>query len=203
MTRPVTLPAGKGAEKGRSAGRALPWVVGAGLVLAAAVVTALTPPEQALLDPFVVRGAADETVSARTIAAAVVEVTRTERVTMTDEEWEVDGNWLVVELAVSAPTTEVDAAIGVASLLIDGRVFQASERPRATLVGTQLRVGTDTIGMLAFELPDDLRTGVGELRLSGRYPTPELDDVIAFRIDLDQAPTASSVEIETPRLGTR
>ncbi|PVE94674.1 hypothetical protein [Microbacterium sp. TPD7012] len=193
----------KRVAKGRASGRALPWVIGAVLVLVAGVVTAATPPEQALLDPFVVRGAADGgPATSRTLAAVVVDVTRTEQVTMTDEEWEAEGNWLVVELAVSAPTTEVDAAIGVASLLIDGRVFQASERPPATLVATDLRVGTDTVGMLAFELPDELRSGVGELRLSGRYPTPELDDVIAFRVDLDQASTAPSVEIEAPRLGT-
>ncbi|WP_341947639.1 hypothetical protein [Microbacterium sp. LWH11-1.2] len=193
----------KRVAKGRASGRALPWVIGAVLVLVAGVVTAATPPEQALLDPFVVRGAADGgPATARTLAVVVVDVTRTEHVTMTDEEWEAEGNWLVVELAVSAPTTEVDAAIGVASLLIDGRVFQASERPPATLVATDLRVGTDTVGMLAFELPDDLRSGVGELRLSGRYPTPELDDVIAFRVDLDRASTAPSVEIEAPRLGT-
>lgn len=197
----MTGPAAKSPTKSAAKSRALPWVIGAGFVLAAAVVTSLTPPEQALLAPFAVRGTADETVTARTIAAAVIEVTRTENVTMTDEEWSAEGNWLVVELAVSAPTTEVDAAIGVASLLIDGRVFQASERPPATLVGTDLRVGTDTVGMLAFELPDDLRTGVGELRLSGRYPTPELDDVIAFRVDLDQVPTAQTAEIEEPRLG--
>ncbi len=57
-------------------------------------------------------------------------------------------------------------------------------------------------GMLAFELPDDVHTGVAELRLSGRYPTPELDDVIAFTVDLDQVQTTSSVEIDAPRLGT-
>lgn len=182
--------------------RLVPWAVGAVLVLAAGVVTAVTPPEQALLDPFAVRGGAGETVTARTIAASVIEVSRAERVTMTDGTWEADGNWVVVELAVSAPTTEVDAAIGVASLLIDGRLYQASERPPATMVGTALRVGTDTIGMLAFELPDGVTTGSGELRLSGRYPTPELDDVIVFPVDLDQVVTTSSVEIDEPRLGT-
>ncbi|MDQ0728330.1 hypothetical protein [Microbacterium sp. W4I20] len=181
--------------------RAMPWIVGAGLVVAAGAVTAVTPPEQALLDPFAVSGSVGQTVTARTLTATVVEVARTERVTMPANEWEAEGNWVVVELAVSAPTTEVGAAIGVASLEIDGRLYQASERPPATLVGTNLRVGTDTVGMLAFELPDDLRSGSGELRLSGRYPTPELDDVIAFPLHLDRVETTSSIEIEQPRLG--
>ncbi|KJQ56122.1 hypothetical protein [Microbacterium sp. SA39] len=180
---------------------AAPWAVGAGLVVIAALVTTATPPEAALLDPFEVRAREDGVATSRTLTAAVVDVTRTARLTMPGLEWEAEGNWLVVELSVAAPTTEVDAAIGVASLLIDGRLFQASERPPASLVDTDLRVGTDTIGMLAFELPEDLRAGVGELRLSGRYPTPELDDVLVFPIDLDQALTEPSVEIEEPRLG--
>lgn len=193
MTRPaITKPA---------AGSMRPWLLGTALVLAAGAVTALTPPEDALLDPFVVRAADDDTVKARTIAATVVDVIRAERVMMTDEEWEAEGNWVVVELAVSASTTEVGAAIGVASLVIDGQLFQASERPPAALVGADLRVGTDTVGMLAFELPDDARPGVGELRLSGRYPTPELDDVIAFTLDLGEATTATTVEIEEPHRG--
>lgn len=191
-----------GVRERRSSRGPLPWFIGIGLVLAAGVVTTVTPPEQALFDPFPVRGVGDETVTARTISATMLGATRTERVTMSDEAWEAEGNWLVVELAVSAPTTEVDAAIGVASLMIDGRLFLASERVTATLVDTDLRVGTDTVGMLAFELADDVRSGVGELRLSGRYPTPELDDVITYTLDLDELPTRPTVEIERPRMGT-
>jgi len=185
----------------RPASRAVPLLLGAALVIGAGVVTAVTGPEASLLDPFTVGAADDGTATARTLAAEVTEVTRTERVTVAGSEWEAEGDWLVIELAVSAPTTEEDAAIGVASLLVDGRLFQASERPPATLVGTDLRVGTDTVGMVAFELPADLRSGTAELRLSGRYPTPELDDVIVFPIDLADAATASAVEIEEPRLG--
>ena len=185
----------------RRARRAVPWFFGAGLLAVAAVVTAITPPDAALRDPFAVGAADDGIATSRTLAAAVVDVDRTGRITMADEGWEAEGNWLVVTLSVSAPTTEVEAAIGVASLLIDGRLFQASERPPATLVGTDLRVGTDTVGMLAFELPADLRSGTGELRLSGRYPTPELDDVIVFPVDLADVPTATAVEIDEPRLG--
>lgn len=185
----------------RPAVRALPVLIGAGLVLVAGAVTAATPPESALLDPFTIEATDDGIATARTLVATVVDVTRTERVTVAGSEWVAEGNWIVIELAVSAPTTEVDAAIGVASLLIDGRLFQASERPPTTLVGTALRVGTDTVGMLAFELPADLRSGTGELRLSGRYPTPELDDVVVFPVDLADVPTAPAVEIEEPRLG--
>lgn len=181
-------------------GRWVPWVGGVALVLAAGVVTAVTPPEDALTDPLLVRAAIDDTATSRTLVAAVQDASFADRLTVADE-WEADGNWLVIELAVSAPTTEVDAAIGVASLVIDGRVFLASERPPTSLLRADLRVGTDTVGTLAFELPDGLRSGGGELRLTGEYPTPHLDDVIAFPLSFDELPQAPDKELDAPRLG--
>lgn len=186
----------------RRAGRALPWAAGAALLLAATGVTAATPPSANLFDPFPVSAADGGVATGRTITASIVDLARTERVSEADGDWQAEGNWLVVELAASATVSEVDAAIGVASLLIDGRLYQASERPPATLVGADLRVGTDTVGMLAFELPAELDSGTAELRLSGRYPTPELDDVLAFRIELADAATADTVEIDELRLGS-
>lgn len=185
-----------------AAARVAPWLVGAALVVAAGAVTAMTPPAAALLDPFAVRGAVGEPIRSRTLVADVQEMSFTDRVTVSDADWAADGNWLVVGLAVSAARTEVDAAIGVASLEIDGRVYHASERPSTSLVDVDLRVGTDTVGMLAFELPDDIESGTAELRLSGRYPTAELDDVIALSVDLDAASPQRRIELEPPRLGS-
>ncbi|MFJ2504594.1 hypothetical protein [Microbacterium sp. NPDC087592] len=178
----------------------IPWAAGIALVLAAGVVTAVTPPEDALTDPFFTRAAVDDTATSRTLIAAVQGASFADRLTVADK-WEADGNWLVIELAVSAPTTEEDAVIGVASLVIDGQVFLASERPPTSLLRAKLRVGTDTIGTLAFELPEGLRTGNGELRLTGEYPTPRLDDVITFPLSLDEVPQDTDRELDEPRLG--
>ncbi|MBT2483472.1 MULTISPECIES: hypothetical protein [unclassified Microbacterium] len=185
-----------------AAARVAPWLVGAALVVAAGAVTAMTPLAAALLDPFAVRGAAGDPIQSRTLVADVRDLSFADQVTVSDADWTADGNWLVVGLTVSAPTTEVDAAIGVASLEIDGRVYQASERPSTSLVDVDLRVGTETVGVLAFELPDDIESGTAELKLSGRYPTPELDDVVAFSVDLDAASTRPSIELEPPHLGS-
>lgn len=181
--------------------RALPWIVGGLLVVAAGAVTAAIPSTVDQRAAFIVAGGADEPVTSRTLTAAVLDAAFTERVTVADSEWSADGNWLIVTLVASAPQTEVDAGIHLATLEIDGRAFHASERPGTSLVGTDLHVGTDTVGTMAFELPDDIRGGEGELRLTTEYFTPRLDDVVALRLSLDGLPTTPSFEIEEPQLG--
>jgi hypothetical protein len=180
--------------------RALAWVIGAVLVIGAGAVTVFTPAEDDASDPFLIRGAAGDTVTSRTLVVTPGEASFAERVTVTGADWQAEGNWLVVTLTVSAPQTEVDAAILLATLVIDERVFQASERPATSLAGTQLHVGTDTVGVLAFELPPDLQSGTGELRLSTSYFSPRLDDVTALPVSLDGLPTAPSIELEPPSL---
>jgi len=181
--------------------RLAPWIAGAAMVAAAGVLTVVTPSEDDLLRPFLMRGEAGATVSSRTVTAAMTEATFADRVTVDGSAWEAEGNWLVVTVVASGPLDEDDAVIDLATLVVDGRVFQASERPSTGLVGTGLRVGTDTVGMLAFELPDGLRSGSASLRLASELQTPHLDDVIAIALTLDEVPSTSSVEIAAPELG--
>lgn len=178
--------------------RAAPWIVGAALVVGAASAVALTPPSTALMQPFLIHGEAGETVTDRTLTAQVRDASFADRITTGDGEWDADGNWLVVAVAASAPLTEVGAEIPLATLVIGDRTFQASERPADTLLGTALRVGTDTIGMLAFELPPDVDAGDAELRLITAYTTPELDDVIVLSISLDELPSETAIDIAPP-----
>lgn len=180
--------------------KALPWLLGAALAIAAGLVSANTPSDDVYRAPFVVHGERDEPASARTLIATLNEASFADRVTVPEAVWQADGNWLVITVAASAPQSEVDAGIALATLLVDGRVFQASERPDTTLVGAPLRIGMDTAGMLVFELPPDLRSGQAELRLATSTATPRLDDVIAFPISLDALSTAHSMEIEAPSL---
>jgi hypothetical protein len=180
--------------------RALPWVVGAVLVVGASAVTALTPSDDSLVGPFEVTGAAGERVISRTLIATVSEAIFAEQITVPRSEWQSDGNWLVVRLSVSATVSEVGAAIQLATFTIDGQTFHSSERPSTSLENTALRVGTDTSGILAFELPPDVTADTGELRLATSYATPELDDVIAISLDLHDLPRATSVEITAPEL---
>ncbi len=178
--------------------RALPWVAGAVLVVVAGALTAATPTDDSLDAPFALRGSFGETVTSRTLVVTASEATFADAVQGPDPEWSAEGNWLVVTLAASAPTTEVDAAVQLASLAVDGRVFHASERPSASLQGTALRVGLETVGTLAFELPVDLDDGTAELRLTTSYYTPELDDLVTISFDLADVPRADIVELTDP-----
>ena len=122
--------------------RALPWVLGGVLVLGAGALTALTPSDDALIGPFVRAGSVGEPVESRTLIAAVTDATFADEIEVPGADWQAEGNWLVVTIAASAPRSEEDAAIQLATLEVDGRVFQASERPAASLRDTDLRVGS-------------------------------------------------------------
>lgn len=182
-------------------GTASAWIIGAGLVVIAGLVSGVTPPEESLYDPIIVRGDADDTVSARTLIATVSDASFADEVVSWDEEWQAKGNWLVVEVVASAPQSEERAQIALATLWVDGRVYQASERPEETLLDAPLHVGTDTVGVLAFELPAGVSGGTAELRLTTRYATPEIDEVIALRLSLDDAPGVETIELPRTRVG--
>ena len=178
--------------------RAAPWAVGAALVIAAGATVALTPSDIALSQAFLIRGGAGDVVTGRTLTAQVRDAAFADRVTTGGGDWAADGNWLVVTVAASAPQTEVDAAINLATLKIGDRTFHASERTRDSLLREPLRVGTDTVGMLAFELPAGVDAGDAELRLITTYFTPQLDDVVVLPVSLDGVPSEAEIEITAP-----
>jgi hypothetical protein len=164
--------------------RALPWLLGAVLVVVAGAIVTVTPSDDDVTAPFSVRGAPGDAVQSRTIVATVTDAAFADEIE-DPGGWSAEGNWLLVTVAASAHGTEVDATIQLATLAVDGRVFLASERPGASLRGTALRVGIDTVGVLAFELPPDVTTGTAELRLTTSYLTAELDDLVVVPLVLD------------------
>ncbi|WP_402839964.1 hypothetical protein [Microbacterium sp. GXS0129] len=178
---------------------ALVWITGAALVIAAGVVTVVTPDPDAQVDAFLVHGAVHETIGSRNLTVRVEDVRFADRITVSeDDDWTAEGNWLVVDLSAAATRTEVDATIRLIKLIVDGRDFIASERPSTSLVGADLRVGLETRGMVAFELPADLAAETAELRLSLPYSTPHLDDVIVVPLDLGRAPREGVIDIVEP-----
>lgn len=181
--------------------RPLAWIAGAALAITAGVLTALTPSDDAVIGPFLAHGEIGEAAASRTLIATVTEAAFADQVAA-EEDWEAEGNWLVVTVVASARTTEVDAQIRLATLTIGDRTFHASERPSTSFLDVPLRVGTDAVGTLAFELPADVTTGTAELRLTTRYATPELDDMIAVPIALDGLPRVDRMDVPEPGLVT-
>lgn len=181
--------------------RALPWLLGAALALTAGVISVNTPGDEVYRAPFLIQGAGGQhPVTSRTLTATVLDTSFADRVTVGDADWHAGGNWLVVTVAASAPRTEVDARIQLATLVIGDRVFRSSERPGDSITDADLRVGVDTVGMLAFELPPDVQTGSGELRLTTSFATPVLDDVVVLPLSLDDLPRVENVDFAAPTL---
>ena len=182
--------------------RGLPWILGGALVIVAGAVTALTPTDDSLVGPTVKTGDFGDAVESRTLIATASEAAFADEIAVPDAGWSADGNWLVVTVIASAPTTEEGASIQLATLTVGDRVFQASERPAATLTNTALRVGVDTVGTLVFELPPDVTSGTAELRLTTSYFTTELDDLVSIPLPLDDLARTPSIDLADSELST-
>lgn len=178
--------------------KVLPWVLGAALVVGAGAVTTTIPGEDSLLDPLIVRGAAGAPVTSRSLVVTVQDAVFADRLDVPSAEWSAEGNWLLVTVDAAAAQTEKNAVIGLATLTVDGRQFLASERPSASLLQTRLHLGTDITGTLAFQLPSELRSGVGELQFTTFTAVPQLDDVIAVPIDLGDLDATARFALESP-----
>lgn len=178
----------------------LPWLIGAALIVAAGVVAVITPDADSQDDPFLIHGASAQSVTSRNLSVRIEDAAFADRITAEEGDWQADGNWFVVRLSAAARQTEVDAALRLVKLVVGGREFIASERPPTSFVGADLRVGVQTSGMVAFELPADLTSGEAELRLSMPYSTPHLDDVIVVPVDLDDAPRDDTIDIVEPTI---
>lgn len=177
------------------------WLIGAALIACAGLLSAITPSDEDVTGPFIVRGGADATASSHQLSAQVLSASFADRILADGGDWEADGNWLVVELKASATRTEVGTQIMLATLHVDGLVFRASERVPETLRSTRLHLGTDTVGYLAFELADGIRSGECELRLTAENRTPRLDDVLSLRVSLDEASRTATFELPEPEVG--
>lgn len=183
--------------------RSLPWLTGAALVVAAGIVAAATPDADAQHGPFLIEGTAGQEDTARNLMIRIDEAAFADRVTAEDGDWQAAGNWFVVSLSAAARETEVDTSLRLVKLVVDGREFIASERPPTSFIGADLRIGIETSGMVAFELPSDITSGGAELRLSLPYSTPHLDDVIVVPIDLSEAPREDTIDIVGPSIGEK
>lgn len=169
------------------------WCLGGALVVAAWFVALGTPDEDHVQASFPVPVAVGEQGVGRNIAATITDIRRTSA--LTADDWSAEGNWVVVELDVSAVTSEESATLSHAELVVDGVRYSASERPDS-LRGWALSAGIPHAGGLAFELPEGLDSGdvTLELALAPLYDT-RLDSVIVTRFDLGSVPVTTSDEL--------
>ncbi|MFJ6653377.1 hypothetical protein ACIQLJ_11330 [Microbacterium sp. NPDC091313] len=169
----------------------LVWTAAIALLVVAGVVVRITPAEDIDVDPFIVTGALDQRLDARSIAVTVSDP----RIagTAVAGGWSAEGTWLVVDVAAEALVTEADAILDHAVLRVGGVEIGASERP-ASLKDALLNVGVPRAGSLAFELPEGLDDQPAVLELAGDDDT-RLDVVVRIPLDLAAVPHGTRAEL--------
>ena len=172
--------------------RALPWLLTAALLAAAWLVAFATPDDSASVEPFVVPAAIGEEAVGREFALTVQQVRISDGVNAPNG-WSADGTWLLVDVDARSTLEQTGSLLGGAELTIGDRSFRASER-MPSMFREQVVTGVSRTGMLAFELPGDVLTGTGVLRLSLDDDT-RADSVAELRIDLDELERVSDAEI--------
>lgn len=174
--------------------RVMTWIATIVLLIAAGIVSASAPAEDAEADPFFVTGKIGEPVTGRDIVATVTDARTTTLLTAADG-WRSEANWLVVDLEAASVTGPLLADItGAVSLhgavfVLDGREFRASER-MDSLFGQRLNPGVPYAGALAFELSELAGTGVLQLSLTSDR---RVDSVLEVPIDLDEREPADEL----------
>ncbi|MBN9158848.1 MULTISPECIES: hypothetical protein [unclassified Microbacterium] len=179
----------------------LGWTAGAAMIAASAALVAVTPGPNVDPAPFVVTVAQGERGVGRNIDVTVVDVRRTQEISVPSyTKWSATGNWLVVDLKAAAVVTQSGASLSGAQFLIDGKTYTASNRPDTlfTLLQNSLVPGVPRAGAIVFELPGSLTSGTGELAFSVSSDV-RADSQIRVPIDLAEVPTTDSVEL--PRVG--
>lgn len=168
------------------------WAIGAGLIVVAWFVALVTPGEEQAQAPFTVAAAIGEPATGRNLAATITDLVRASSVSDADG-WTAEGNWLVVDVEAAAVMTEEGALLNHAMLEIDGIRFSASDRP-GSLLDAGMTADIPQVGSLAFELPQDLKSGAGRLELALAADV-RLDSLIVLPFDLADVPVVDEREL--------
>lgn len=175
----------------------LGWTAGAAMIATSAALVAVIPAPNTDPAPFVVTVAQGERGVGRNIDITVVDVRRTDEISVDSySNWRATGNWLVVDVDAAAVVTQTGATFSGAQFLIDGKTYTASNRPDSlsTLLQKSLLPGVPRRGSIVFELPESMTSGPGELAFSVNSDV-RADSQIRVPIDLGTVPLADSVEL--------
>lgn len=174
------------------------WAVGVTLLVVAWGVTKVTPGAELTEASFVTPATIGERALGSELALTIDEVVIAS--TVSDARgWTAEGQWLIVDLQMSAQTTEEVTSLSTAILTVDGKMYQASERPQSLFLES---LGADivTTGSVAFELPAGADSQAATLRFAPKAGDVRLDSVIELSFDLGDLSHERSRELR-PTVG--
>lgn len=171
--------------------RLSPWLAGAAMIALAWAAVALAPTDAETEAPFRTTMPIGEHVEARTLAGTLVDVRLADR--LESGEWEAEGTWLVLDLALE--TVDEPAALRWAQLQRpDGRGHRATERIES-LLDEALSAGIPLRGVLVFELPADARTETVRVDLGPMLADTRADALLSVEVDLSALEPRARIDL--------
>lgn len=173
------------------------------LLVAAWLVSLVTPDEVAWRDGYPIVGAIGEEVSDRNVRVTITSVTIADEVTEGSDSYPQSPGavWVVVGVSAQALTDETEGSINHATLTVDGAVYRPSDRGRNSMEDSPLFVAAPTQGYITFEIPEPRAGGQAELRLGPRWDVDNADTYLSFPVDLSDAERVPRMEVERAVLG--
>lgn len=176
----------------------------AAALAATVVVYGITPHDDDIVAPFVVRGQVGDELTGRTVSATVTGVRLASSFDLSEigEEWTgpTTGTWVVVDADASA--VEDPGSLVRVTLTIGDDTFTASERLRSeTLQSARLRPGILTRGSLLFEVSDKALASAeashAEIGINASFQSV-LDSKLVIEVDLRQLVAERGASFEPP-----
>lgn len=174
----------------RRLGQAAAWTISALVLLGTWFIVSDTPTQAEKRASFDVTVDPPDWGAGRNIRARVVGATFAEEIR--DDLATARGNFFVVQIEASSVTEP--AVLSVAELDVDGVIYTNTDRVLTTIDGASLLVGVPLTGVLAFELPADVRSGTADVRL-GVSTDQRLDSLIVAPLELEEMTRVPAVTV--------
>lgn len=179
--------------------RGAAFAIGAGLVALAFVITFTEPDDDALEQPFPVRGDVGQQLVASKFATTLTQARLAGEVDADDWIGTTPGVWLVLDVSGEATI----APLGLdAELTVSGVDYDATTRYGEQTTDSVIAVGFPLVGSVLIELPADILDDAGArsavLRLTPGFDA-RLDSVTEVVLDLTSLERLDRVEVEPAR----
>ena len=170
------------------------WGIAAALIVAAWLISLVTPDEVAWRDGYPVTATIGQPLVDRNVTITVTSATIADELTeASDVRLPATGAvWVAFDISAQVLRDETQGTITNATLIIDGNEYRASDRVRGGLERAQIFIAAPSTGAIVFEIPEPLAEKSAELRLGARWDVDNADTYLVVTVNL-----ADAVRVET------